>query len=82
MPLSVPAGVSAHLKWAPEGQNTELLKLRPARAQIQTKSAKVGDGRPARSRAPGGPSPLAVGVPPLPGSGGAAPSIALTPAVV
>ena len=29
-------------------------KVRPA--QIRTKSAKVGDGRPARSRAPGGPS--------------------------
>ena len=32
----------------------ELLKC--AAAQIRTKSAKVGDGRPARSRAPGGPS--------------------------
>ena len=32
----------------------ELLKLR--QAQIRTKSAKVGDGRPDRSRAPGGPS--------------------------
>ena len=32
----------------------ELLKC--SREQIRTKSAKVGDGRPARSRAPGGPS--------------------------
>ena len=32
----------------------ELLKC--AAAQIWTKSAKVGDGRPARSREPGGPS--------------------------
>ena len=32
----------------------ELLKC--CAQQIRTKSAKVGDGRPARSRAPGGPS--------------------------
>ena len=33
--------------------------LKCARAQIRTKSAKVGDGRPARSRAPGGLAPPA-----------------------